>query len=237
MPGRVLVTRPEPGAARTAQRLAALGFEPILLPLTETRTLPAAAFAVPKQTAALVVTSANALRHSSRELIGALCHLPCHAVGKRTAEAARTAGFSTVHEGPGDAEALAEEIAAPLSGADVVYLCGLVRLPCFEQRLKAAGIRVHPAETYDTVAIERESTEVSARLSGRPLDMVTLYSAKAAEALLAVSRRPELALLFSSATFLCLSNRVAGALASVDKERIRISPEPNEEALLGLLPA
>lgn len=236
MPSRVLVTRPEPGAARTAQRLAALGFEPILLPLTETRPLPAA-FGVPKQAGALVVTSANALRHASRELIAALSHLPCHAVGKRTAESARMAGFSTVHEGPGDAEALAEAIAEPLSGAVVVYLCGRVRMPCFEQRLKAAGVQVHPAETYDTVAIERESAEISARLSDRPVDMVTLYSAKAAEALLAVSRRPELAPLFSRATFLCLSSRVAGALASVDKERIRISPEPNEEALLGLLPA
>ncbi|RWD98328.1 MAG: uroporphyrinogen-III synthase, partial [Mesorhizobium sp.] len=30
---RVLVTRPEPGASRTARRLEAPGFQPILLPL------------------------------------------------------------------------------------------------------------------------------------------------------------------------------------------------------------
>ena len=32
---RVLVTRPEPGASRTAARLEADGFAPIVLPLTE----------------------------------------------------------------------------------------------------------------------------------------------------------------------------------------------------------
>ncbi|RWD19075.1 MAG: uroporphyrinogen-III synthase, partial [Mesorhizobium sp.] len=40
---RVLVTRPEPGASRTAQRLEEMGFQPILLPLTETVALPAKA--------------------------------------------------------------------------------------------------------------------------------------------------------------------------------------------------
>ncbi|MGB5801993.1 MAG: hypothetical protein WBG88_17980, partial [Mesorhizobium sp.] len=42
MARRVLVTRPEPGAAGTAKRLAALGFEPVLLPLTQTVALPVA---------------------------------------------------------------------------------------------------------------------------------------------------------------------------------------------------
>jgi len=36
---RVLVTRPEPGASQTAARLVALGFEPVKLPLQETRPL------------------------------------------------------------------------------------------------------------------------------------------------------------------------------------------------------
>ncbi|RVD11473.1 uroporphyrinogen-III synthase, partial [Mesorhizobium sp. M7A.F.Ca.ET.027.02.1.1] len=40
---RVLVTRPEPGASRTAHRLEEAGFQPVLLPLTETKALPAAA--------------------------------------------------------------------------------------------------------------------------------------------------------------------------------------------------
>ena len=36
-PKRVLVTRPDPGASETTRRLESLGFDPIKLPLQETR--------------------------------------------------------------------------------------------------------------------------------------------------------------------------------------------------------
>ncbi|TIW37543.1 MAG: uroporphyrinogen-III synthase, partial [Mesorhizobium sp.] len=87
---RVLVTRPEPGASRTAQRLLDQGFQPILLPLTETVALPVDADGVANNAVAVAVTSANAVRHAPKEIIAALAGLPCHAVGKRTAEAAHT---------------------------------------------------------------------------------------------------------------------------------------------------
>ncbi|TIU99050.1 MAG: uroporphyrinogen-III synthase, partial [Mesorhizobium sp.] len=89
---RVLATRPEPGASRTAQRLLDQGFQPILLPLTETVALPVDADGVANNAVAVAVTSANAVRHAPKEIIAALAGLPCHPVGKRTAEAAHTAG-------------------------------------------------------------------------------------------------------------------------------------------------
>jgi uroporphyrinogen-III synthase len=232
---RVLVTRPEPGAARTASRLAALGFEPILLPLTRTRPLPVAMAGLPKDAAAIAATSANALRHAPAELIAALAHLPCHAVGERTAEAARAAGFLLVHEGPGEAEALAAHMAASLSGMAVVYLCGRVRLSTFEQRLGGASVRVHTVETYDTAEIGYESAEIAARLDGHPVDTVLLYSVKAAQVIRAIVRRPDLAPLFGDAIFMCLSGRVAAALEPAGRQRIHVSGEPNEEALFDLL--
>jgi uroporphyrinogen-III synthase len=237
MKRRVLVTRPEPGAASTGKKLAALDFEPILLSLSETRPLPVATDAMPKNAAATAITSANALRHAPKELIAALAQLPCHAVGKRTAEAARAAGFLSVHEGPGDAEGLAAVMAAQFAGRPVLYLCGRVRFAGFERELASAGVSVFPVETYDTITIEYDGNAVAARLGTRPVDAVLLYSAKAAEVMLSLAGQPELAHLFEGATFLCLSDRVAAALAPVDGERIRVSPQPNEQALLGLLPA
>ena len=38
--GRVLVTRPEPGCSRTASRVAALGLEPVKLPVAEAQFDP-----------------------------------------------------------------------------------------------------------------------------------------------------------------------------------------------------
>ncbi|WP_192255975.1 uroporphyrinogen-III synthase [Mesorhizobium silamurunense] len=230
---RVLVTRPKPGASRTVRRLEAQGFQPVLLPLTETVALPVEASVF--SAAAVAVTSANAVRHAPKKLLAALAALPCHAVGKRTAEACRAAGFLSVAEGPGDAGALADAISGELAGKDLAYLCGRVRFPAFEERLATAGVRVRTIETYDTVRLTHTDAEIVTRLSNRPVDAVLLYSARAAEALSPLIRRPALRDLFEKAAFLALSARVAKALDGVVEQKVRIASQPDEDALLALL--
>lgn len=227
---RVLVTRPEPGASRTMRRLRDLGFAPILLPLTETVALPVEAVAGD----AVAVTSTNAVRHAPRDLINALAALPCHAIGHRTAEAARAAGFLSVSEGPGDAEKLADAVAAGLLGKTIVYLTGRVRVPAFEARLERAGVEVRTVETYDTVELNYSDDEIRARLAG-PVDAVLLYSAKAAAALQALAERPGLRDLFEKTQAFALSGRIAAALGDAAGEKIHVAREPQEEALLELL--
>ena len=219
------------------RRLQELGFEPILLPLTETMTLPIAANAAGDNAAAVAITSGNAVRHAPKELIAALAALPSHAVGARTAEAARAAGFLSVSEGPGDAEKLAEAIAAGLSGKAIVYLTGRVRFPAFEARLRQAGVEVRAIETYDTVSLNYSDDEIRARLSGQAVDAVLLYSAKAAAAMQALAKRAELGDLLGKARVFVLSERIAAALGDVAGKKIRIAREPQEEALLELLRA
>lgn len=230
---RVLVTRPEPGASRTARRLEALEFQPILLPLTETSALPVEATI--GDAVAVAVTSANAVRHAPQTLIAALASLPCHAVGKRTAQACREAGFLSVAEGPGDAEALADGIANGLAGKAIVYLCGRVRFPAFEQRLAATGVDVRAIETYDTTAIDQGDADVVARLSGHPVEATLLYSSKASAALVSLIARPTLRQLFEKTEFLALSARVAEPLQGIARQPIRIASKPEEDALLALL--
>jgi len=230
---RVLVTRPEPGASRTARQLQERGFQPVVLPLTETVALPADAGFVTGD--AVAVTSANAVRHTANEVIAALAALPCHAVGARTAEAARKMGFSSVIEGSGDAEALADAIAAALPGKAITYLCGRVRFPMFEQRLEAAGVRVRAVETYDTLPVPYSDETILALLSGQSVDAVLLYSAKAAVAMQALSKRPALQEAFEKIQAFALSARIAAAFGDGAGKTIRIAARPDEEALLALL--
>ncbi len=234
MSRRVLVTRPEPGASQTANRLRGMGFLPLLLPLSQTRVLPVVS--VPERFDAVAVTSANAVRHASRALLDGLAGSRCYAVGQKTAAAAREVGFVDVVTGPGDAEALAAAIiSAEKRGAAILYLCGRVRLPAFEEKLRAAGIDVRPVETYDTTEIGYESSFVRRLLDEQPVDAVLLYSAKVAEGVVGIASRPELASLFDGAGLYCLSPRVASALGRYDSARIHIAPEPDEQALLLLL--
>ncbi|MFD2052459.1 uroporphyrinogen-III synthase [Mesorhizobium calcicola] len=234
---RVLVTRPEPGASRTARQLEETGFQPILLPLTETVALPVDAGLLPGAAIAVAVTSANAVRHAAKEVMAPLAGLPCHAVGKRTGEAARKAGFLSVSEGPGNAEALADSLAGDLPGRTIIYLCGRVRFALFEQRLRAAGVQVDAVETYDTLAVGYSDEAILERLSGQPADAVVLYSAKAAAAMQILARRPALQGLFEKTRFFALSARIAAALDDTADEKIRTAAQPDEETLLALLQA
>jgi uroporphyrinogen-III synthase len=233
---RVLITRPEPGASRTAEKLMELGFEPVQLPLSETRPLFPERSAVPADAAAVAVTSANAIRHAAPELLSALSSLPCHAVGRKTAQAARSAGFSLVREGPGEALALADQIAASFSGT-LVYLCGRVRFAGFEDRLAGSGVRVHPLESYDTVSLEYSNEAVSGHLTDRPVDTVLLYSAKAAHAFGMLAARSGTRHLFEEASIFVLSERIASALRQQGCSAASVAAEPTEQALLMLLGA
>ncbi|MBL8576641.1 MAG: uroporphyrinogen-III synthase [Mesorhizobium sp.] len=231
---RVLVTRPEPGASETTRRLETLGFQPIKLPLQETRPLPVDDSACPEDVAVVVVPSASAVRHAPRGLLDKWAGAPCLAVGEATAQAARAAGFSQVREGGGDAEALAGDIIANKPSGVVGYMCGKVRRPVFEQRLAAAGISVCVVETYDTLPIACDDRAVIEAVGTGSIDYVLVYSANAAELLLDLTTRKTLQNLFASTTWICISARVA-ELFSGDRNKIVIAQEPNEEALLDAL--
>jgi uroporphyrinogen-III synthase len=238
MPGnrrRVLVTRPEPGASETAGRLVELGLLPIKLPLQETSALPVADAAVPDGATTVAITSANAIRHAPGELIQRLKNLPCFAVGEATAAAAQSAGFIDVTETGGDSTTLGGTISAMHPSGPVIYLCGRIRRPVFEQRLTVAGVEVAAIETYGTARLVHTVREVADAVGTEPVDAALLYSANAAAALAETLGQPGLEKLFEGTIFLCLSQRIAAALAETAKERILTAAEPSETALLALI--
>ncbi|HEX8553334.1 MAG TPA: uroporphyrinogen-III synthase [Sphingomonas sp.] len=121
MARRAIVLRPEPGNARTADRLTAAGVEPVRWPLF--KVVPVA-WALPdvKRFDSLLVTSANAIHHAGAGL-ARLRHLPVAAVGGRTADAARAAGLDVAVIGDSDAAA-AMSLARAAGLARPLHLAG-----------------------------------------------------------------------------------------------------------------
>lgn len=136
------VLRPEPGNAATAKRIEALGLKAVRLPLFEVRAL---AWDVPAPAAhdALIVTSANTLRHGGAGLT-ALKALPVLAVGQATADAARAAGFEVMLTGDGDAARLLD-LAAAAGITRALHLGGRERTRPESARI-AASIAVYASE-------------------------------------------------------------------------------------------
>lgn len=233
---RVLVARPQPGADATARRLEQLGFVPLVLPLTEIRSLAVVSWPAAEGIDAVAVTSTNALRHAPADLIAAAADRPCFAVGAETADAARREGFSNVVAGNGDAAGLARTILGALGpGGQILYLCGRVRLSAFEDLLRDGGTIVDVVETYDAPDVTYSPDAILSGLGSVPVDAALLHSAKAAARLAGLTVRPKLRPLFSGTAFFCLSERIGTALSGIAEERIFWPETPDEAALLALL--
>jgi uroporphyrinogen-III synthase len=129
---RLVVLRPEPGNAATAARAAAAGFAVLRLPLYAIAPLAWDA-PDPRDHDALVLTSANAVRHAGAGL-ARFTALPVIAVGEQTAAAAQDAGLAVAAVGSSDAAALATMLAERgvsralhLGGRDHAAVAGVSR--------------------------------------------------------------------------------------------------------------
>jgi len=231
---RVLVTRPQPGAIATADRLAGLGFEPVVLPLTATRPLETGELPEAGDFDAVVATSSAALRHAPPQLLRALSPLPLLAVGEATAEAGARAGFARVESGGGDSPALAAHVArSQPPGSRLLYLCGRVRTGALAERLRKAGFAVTVFETYDTLPTAA-ADEAAAVLGAQPVDAVLLYSANAAVLFARLLASRDAGPLLRNARLLCMSPRTAQALPPAAQQRAEIAAAPDEASLLRL---
>jgi uroporphyrinogen-III synthase len=229
---RVLVTRPQPGAARTAARLAAGGYQPVTMPLSEIVPLPP-----PELNGsfdAVAVSSANAVRHAPSRLVANLVAKPLFAVSDETALTASAAGFADVRSSAGSVSDLARDVAATVhSGGRIAYLCGRVRLDALEAGLAGSGVGVVPIETYDTRERLPSRSELAA-LDSAPIAAVLVYSARAADALAGLVG-PRSGTIFRQTAFIAISDRVAERLAAVVPGRVCAAGMPNEESMFELL--
>jgi len=229
---RLLVTRPEPDAARTAAALRARGHDVVLAPLLRIEPLD---FELPAEPwSAVVMTSANAARavaeHPRR---AALIVREAFTVGRHTADAARAAGFRTVHSADGDKADLAEVLRARRgeTAAPLLYLAG-------EERagdLAAGGARVVTVVVYRALKAEHFAPEVAAALARRALDGVLHFSTRSAQAYLDCASREGILEAALAPLHVCISRQVAQPLAAAGAAAIRIAPRPDESAIIDLV--
>jgi uroporphyrinogen-III synthase len=229
---RLLLTRPEADGARTAAALRARGHEVLLAPLLRIELVD---FALPDEPwSAVVMTSANAARavanHPRR---AALIAAEAFAVGRHTAEAARAAGFGTVHSADGDKAHLADLLRARRgqASAPLLYLAGEDRAG----DLAAADTPVVTVVAYRAVMVRHFAPEAAAALARREVDGVLHFSTRSAQAYLDCASRAGIRDAALAPVHVCISRQVAQPLAAAGAAAIRIAPRPDEAAMLELI--
>ncbi|MEX0347513.1 MAG: uroporphyrinogen-III synthase [Rhizobiaceae bacterium] len=231
---RVLVTRPEPGASQTAEKLRALGHEAVVLPLS--RIVPVTPNPIPSTVGFLgaLLTSTNGVKHMPVRLHRRVSELPVHVVGEKTAEAAAEHGLD-VRTVAGSGAELAGLLLPELQSQDnLLYVCGRVRSPDLEQRLEAAAINVQAVEVYDSLVVSYATDYILEALSGREIDALLVYSAAAARQISGIMQNDDTRKLLLYSNIYCISKRAADALENSGSLKVKIASEPNEDAIFDL---
>ena len=180
---KILVTRPEPDASLTAERLRAEGYEVLVAPMLETvfSTEPLDAVL----NADLVVTSRNGVRafakFASQEMRETTT---LYTVGDATAALARDVGFKHIRSAAGTVDHLVDLIGS--TNADdsksLIYVCGRDRKGGLENKLRAKGWQVNVAVRYYSDPVDHFSPDILSAIKSQTIDAVLLYSNRTAEA-------------------------------------------------------
>jgi uroporphyrinogen-III synthase len=231
---KLVVTRPQADGERTAAALRAQGHDVLLAPLMRVEALPAN---LAGNWGAVVITSANAPGAiAGNPPRAALLTLPLYAVGRRSAEAARAAGFTDVTSAGGDVRDLVQLVAEHHADAraPLLYLAGEDRAADLIGELAARGLAAEMRVVYRAVTAPYPPALVAALNQGA-VEGVLHFSRRSAENYLAGAHAAGLSGPALKVRHYCLSTAIAVPLAEAGAERISVGPHPSEAALIALL--
>jgi uroporphyrinogen-III synthase len=237
----VLVTRPQPDDEATAAALRARDFEVLKAPMLRFEPV---AFQDDTDAAygAVIVTSANALRGIEPHLENSrLLALPLFAVGERTADAARRAGFENVISADGDAAGLRDCVLASVrtkelkKASPLLYLAGADLARDLAGELGERGFTVVTHTTYRMAAVSSLPREICDAFAAHRIEAVLHYSRRSARAFLQAARAGGVEISALAIPQCCISAQVATVVRDGGATQVVVAATPDENALLEAL--
>ncbi len=214
---RLLLTRPQPGAAQFLDRLSpALRDGAVISPLIEITATGEPVDLSPY--AGVIFTSANAVAHAP---LGE--GRPAYCVGPQTTAAAGKAGWQAQMVGL-DAEALIATLAERPQLGPLLHLAGRHRRADIAGILSASGQRVETATVYDQTLLPL-STAAQTLLSGPDPVIVPLFSPRSAQHFAREASSTERVIALS------ISRAAAQALEALPLYAHDVAAEPTGEAM------
>jgi uroporphyrinogen-III synthase len=237
----VLVTRPQPDDEATAAALRARDFEVLKAPMLRFEPV---AFQDDTDAAygAVIVTSANALRGIEPHLENSrLLALPLFAVGERTADAARGAGFEKVISADGDAAGLRDCVLASVKtkelkkASPLLYLAGADLARDLAGELGERGFTVVTHTTYRMAPVSSLPREICDAFAAHRIEAVLHYSRRSARAFLQAARAGGVEISALAIPQCCISAQVATVVRDAGATQVVVAATPDENALLEAL--
>ena len=232
--GGWLITRPRVEAERTARAVRAAGLDaavaPVLRPVLRRPDRDAAEVLAGAQ--AILLTSPNGVRGWSA--VSTTRDLPVLAVGDRTADMARQAGFRHVRSADGDAADLAELVVRSLA-IDRGHILhpttrGVGRR--LAQRLSSVGFDLRPLWVYDVRPVPVLPPAAATALADTATSGVAFFSPRSAKVFVTLAERAGLAHCLRRLTAVCMSRAVADRLGKGAWRDSLVAARPTLEAMI-----
>lgn len=231
MTARVLVTRAEPGAARTCARLEALGYIPVNAATAQIVFIHNAAM-IPGPGEVLALTSPNGAMAAARLTGTRSC--PAFAVGDATAAAAREQGFTHVISARGDGAALASMIRRERPDG-VIHVRGRDQQYDLVGALANFDIPARAVIAYAAEPIEALSAEAVTALADGAA--VLVHSPLGAQRVCVLVQQAGALKSLAQAPCAAISQAAAAPLRDAGATDIAVAAAPDEGALLAALEA
>ncbi|MCP1201600.1 uroporphyrinogen-III synthase [Acetobacter oryzoeni] len=237
-PRGVIITRPEPGLSETMAAVADAGWLPLASPalvvqrytLRLPKKLPAAILLTSGQAVSAVVAAAQQAK---------ALDIPVYAVGDRTAQRARDAGFTHVKSADGDARALVALLQThqqPECGS--LLLCsGAGQGVELAAWCRQAGFKVVRRVVYAAKPIQHINAQTCTAIQAAKVAVVLFFSAESAVGWLAALPKAEQNVLAAQARAVVISGRVAGVLRAAGWQNVRIADHVSAAAVMDALGA
>ncbi|MEL6726592.1 MAG: uroporphyrinogen-III synthase [Pseudomonadota bacterium] len=227
----IIVTRAQPGAQETADRLEALGLQAVVAPMLSLEVIADAKLPSVEEISGLVFTSANGVRtYAARE---AARTLTAWCVGPATAAAAEQEGFQDIRESAGNAVDLAHFIAVQSAPTErpLLHVANAAAAGSLKANLEALGYHTSFVPLYRmnrTSIVPPNTADILQR--NRPA-LVLIHSAKGATAFAALMREQSL----QDWIAVGISEPACAPLAPLKLNAIYTSESPNEDGLFARL--
>lgn len=230
----VLLTRPREDSERLAADLRACGHRVTLAPMLLIRPLGGGAIDV-AGAQAILFTSVNGVRTGAARL--SRRDRPVFAVGDRTAQAARRAGFADVRSADGDAGDLAALIAKTLTPQDgpLLHMAGADVGDRLADAARKAGFGLQREIVYEAAPAQTLPADAAKAIDEGDIDLVLLYSPRTARRFVELAGPDAIARVHAGMLSAAVADAALKAAGGARFKGVTVAPAPNQAALLEAL--
>ncbi|MFA5592632.1 MAG: uroporphyrinogen-III synthase [Micavibrio sp.] len=234
-PRKILITKTIEDSELYAQAVRTAGFEPLVEPMLSIASVAEAPYARITGGAPLIFTSPHAVRAFARNMPDRRHFI--YAVGRDTAETARSEGFESIETGAGTADDLVKMLLAkPKEALDGLFYIRSVNISRDLKGILAEnGVNIGEVTAYRADIADILSIDLLKSLDHQEINAVMLFSRRGAGAFADLIEQYGRTVRLKKTKALCISEGVLESVSVLPFQKAMVAGSPDRHGMMELL--